>query len=109
MSESTTLTTCAEPLTVLKVQSFRARLLGLHKLKREQRQRTVLWFPDCRSVHSFFLDSAHALAFLDAEFNLLEPQKRMAVNRCYWHAKARHVLELPVFLSYGVRTRFRPR
>lgn len=99
------LTSILQGYAVIKVQSFRARLLGLHGIKRSQRQQTVLWFPYCKSVHSFFLTSRHTLVFLDSHYKVLKPYQIMRSNRCYWHSQATHVVELPAaFNQYSDAT-----
>ena len=91
-----------QQLTVIKAQSFSARFLGLHGIEKNQRQHTVLWFPQCRAVQSFFLTSQHTLVFLDIHYHVLSPYQIMYANRCYWSFKAVHAVELPaLFSSYS--------
>ncbi len=73
---------------------FRARLLGLSHLDREQAG-TGLLIPRCAAVHSFGMRFALELVFLDADGTVLA-RRRLRPRRFARHDGAAAVLELPL-------------
>ncbi|HVO53221.1 MAG TPA: DUF192 domain-containing protein [Solirubrobacterales bacterium] len=73
---------------------FRARLLGLAGLRREQAGAGLL-LPRCAAVHSFGMRFELELCFLDAEGRLLA-RRRLPPRRFARHRGAAAVLELPL-------------
>ncbi|HEX3735548.1 MAG TPA: DUF192 domain-containing protein [Solirubrobacterales bacterium] len=80
--------------TVPVAVDFRARLLGLGGLRREQAG-TGLLIPRCASVHTFGMRFALDLFFLDGEGRPLAIWRRVPPRRLIWHRSAVAVLEIP--------------
>lgn len=78
------------------MQSFKARLLGMHGIAKVNRQQSVLFFKGCGWVHTLGLYSPHAVLFLDQNGKILKGPQRMKPNRLYGCLGAREVVELPV-------------
>jgi uncharacterized membrane protein (UPF0127 family) len=73
---------------------FRARLLGLAGLSREQAGGGLL-IPDCSSVHTFGMRFALDLVFLDGHGRPLSVHRGVPPRRIAWSRGAAAVLELP--------------
>jgi uncharacterized membrane protein (UPF0127 family) len=73
---------------------FRARLLGLAFLSREQAGEGLL-IPRCSSVHTFGMRFALDLVFLDAGGAPLSFRSGIGPRRVIGHRRAAAVLELP--------------
>jgi len=78
------------------MQSFKARLLGMHGIAKADRQHSVLFFKGCSWVHTLGLYSPHTVLFLDQNGKILKGPKRMKPNRIYGCVGASEVVELPV-------------
>lgn len=72
---------------------FRARLLGLAGLTREQAEPGLL-IPRCASVHTFGMRFELDLVFLDRDQRPLAIRRRVPPRRLIWH-RAAAVLEIP--------------
>jgi uncharacterized protein len=73
---------------------FRARLLGLAFLNREQAGAGLL-IPRCSSVHTFGMRFALDLVFLDDDGSPLSFRPGIGPHRMVGHRQAAAVLELP--------------
>lgn len=73
---------------------FRARLLGLAGLRREQAD-TGLLIPRCSSVHTAGMRFALDLFFLDRDGRVLAVRRGVPPWRLAWHRGAAAVLEIP--------------
>ncbi len=73
---------------------FRARLLGLAGLRREQAGPGLL-IPDCGSVHTCGMRFELDLVFLDARGRPLQVRHRVPPRRLAWHRDAVAILEVP--------------
>ncbi len=80
--------------TVPVAEGFRARVLGLGGLHREQAGAGLL-IPRCASVHTFGMRFALDLAFLDGDDRPLAIWRRVPPRRLVWHRSAVAVLEIP--------------
>ena len=78
------------------MQSFMARLVGMHGIAKAYRQCSVLFFKRCSWVHTLGLYSPHAVLFLDLNGRILKGPQPMKPNRIYGCVGAREVVELPV-------------
>lgn len=78
------------------MQSFSARLLGMHSIAQASRQHSVLFFKRCSWVHTLGLYSPHAVLFLDQNGAVLKGPLVMKPNRIYGCIGAKEVVELPV-------------
>jgi uncharacterized membrane protein (UPF0127 family) len=75
-------------------RGYRARLLGLAGLRREQAG-TGLLLPRCASVHTFGMRFRLDLVFLDADDRPLAVLRGVPPRRLVRHRAAAAVLELP--------------
>lgn len=73
---------------------FRARLIGLSRLSREEASPGLL-IPRCASVHTFGMRFALDLVFLDREGRVLGFRRRVRPRRLARCRGARSVLEIP--------------
>ena len=73
---------------------FRARLLGLGRLPREQAGSGLL-IPRCASVHTFGMRFALDLVFLDRHGRPLSIRRGVPPRRFAWQRGAAAVLEIP--------------
>lgn len=73
---------------------FRARLLGLAYLDRDQVGAGLL-IPSCSSVHTFGMRFALDLCFFDEELVLLALHREIPAHRVVSHRGASAVLEIP--------------
>lgn len=80
------------------MQSFQARLFGMHRIAMSERAHTVLCFKRCRFVHTLRLYSAHAVLFLGSKGEILKGPLLMQPNRIYGCRQAVEVLEVPVWV-----------
>jgi hypothetical protein len=87
---------------VAVAEGFRARLLGLAGLAREQVGGGLL-IPRCASVHTFGMRFALDLLFLDPRLGLLVVHLDVPPARVVGHRGAAAVLELPVRRDCTVR------
>jgi uncharacterized protein len=81
-------------LSVPVAASFRARLLGLAGLNREQAGAGLL-LPGCASVHTFGMRFDLDLVFLDREDRPLAIFLQVSPRRLAWRRGAAAVLEVP--------------
>jgi uncharacterized membrane protein (UPF0127 family) len=75
-------------------RGFRARLLGLAGLRREQAGAGLL-IPRCSSVHTFGMRFPLDLVFLDAQGREISSRHRVEPRRIAFDRRAAAVLELP--------------
>lgn len=75
-------------------RGFRARLLGLAGLRREQAGAGLL-IPRCSSVHTFGMRFPLDLVFLDAHGREISSRRRVEPRRIAFDRRAAAVLELP--------------
>jgi uncharacterized protein len=87
-------------LEVPVAAGFRARLLGLAHLDREEAGSGLL-IPDCRSVHTFGMRFALDLVFLDRLGRPLAASRAVPPRRLAGHRAAAAVLELPSAATSG--------
>lgn len=80
------------------MQSFQARLFGMHRIAMSERAHTVLYFKGCRVVHTLGLYSAHAVLFLDTKGEILKGPLLMLPNRIYGCKHAVEVVEMPAWV-----------
>jgi uncharacterized membrane protein (UPF0127 family) len=73
---------------------FRARLLGLSRIEREEAGPGLL-IPRCSSVHTFGMRFELDLFFLDGDGSVLAVRRRVPPRRIAWHRGADAVLEIP--------------
>jgi uncharacterized protein len=81
-------------LEVPVAAGFRARLLGLAHLDREEAGSGLL-IPNCRSVHTFGMRFALDLHWLDAAGAVVRVDRAVPPRRLRTCLRARAVLELP--------------
>jgi uncharacterized protein len=79
---------------VPRATGFRARLLGLSWLAREQAGAGLL-IPGCGSVHTFGMRFALDLVFLDRSGRPLSIRRGVPARRFAWQRGAAAVLEVP--------------
>jgi uncharacterized membrane protein (UPF0127 family) len=79
---------------------FRARLLGLSHLDREEAGRGLL-IPRCSSVHTFGMRFHLDLVFFDRRDRLLAIRSAIPTRRLVGHRGAAAVLELPATAASG--------
>lgn len=80
------------------MQSFQARLFGMHCIAMSKRAHTVLCFKGCRLVHTLGLYSTHTVLFLDAKGEILKGPLLMRPNRIYGCKHAVEVVEMPAWV-----------
>lgn len=78
------------------MQSFSARLWGMHGIAKACRQHSVLFFKRCRWVHTLGLYSPHVVLFLNGQGEIVKGPLPMEANRIYGCMRARIVVELPI-------------
>jgi len=80
--------------TVPVAVGFRARLLGLAGLRREQAGPGLL-LPRCAAVHTFGMRFELDVVFLDGCGHPLATRLRVPPHRLVWHRGAEAVIEIP--------------
>jgi uncharacterized membrane protein (UPF0127 family) len=78
----------------LEASSPRSRALGL-ALLREPPPGIALYFPRCRSVHTFGMRFDLDIVFLDARGLTIRTERRVRPSGILFCRRARSVLELP--------------
>jgi uncharacterized protein len=92
-------------LEIAVAVGFRARLLGLSGLDRDEAGAGLL-IPRCASVHTFGMRFALDLVFLDRRGRVLETRRGMPPRRLVWaQSGAAAVLELPAAGERSSRSR----
>ena len=88
---------------VRRARGFRARLLGLAALDREEAGGGLL-IPRCSSVHTFGMRFALDLYFLDGEGAVVSTRFAVAPKRFAFCRSASAVLELPAGMGGEIAT-----
>ncbi len=81
---------------ILEARRFHERLLGLMGRRNWPSSHRGIWFPQCRSVHTFFTFLKPDLLFMDRNLNILEIFPSAGVWRVFVGPKGTtHCLEMP--------------
>ena len=74
-------------------RTFFIRLRGL-LFKPGLKKGEGLYFPDCHSIHTFFMTRSLDIFFLDEKLNLVREIRGLKPWRMAWEPRAHHVLEI---------------
>lgn len=79
-------------ITCHTAENFFSRLLGL--IKKEKRKR-ALFFPKCRSIHTFFMKNPITLVWVDQFFNVIDIHEKVIPRNLKFCQNAYGVFEFP--------------
>ena len=81
-------------LTFKEMKNFFTRFRG-YMARDLEKVEDGLWFPDCGSVHTFFMRFPLDIYFLDGNHKILEVRAAVPSGRFVMSSKASSVLEIP--------------
>lgn len=84
------------PLTIYQATGFRARFYGWQRFDNKN---AVLYFPNCRAIHTFGLSQGVWLLFLDKESKPIASWRYVAGHRVAWLRQATAVIEAGISSS----------